>query len=176
MAARPDELRIACPEITRWDPRGDGFVDVWRSSKNKVVVDGAPDRLLFKVIAELSNDWALTVYLDTHGSPRADYRLRHSETFGRGGCNVRRLPDGERRDVPCDRTFIDDVLLAKLWWSVPRPFLAPDKVVRWRVHTHDVGSILGVDTTTVHPTGAGIRRVLAGRTAPTSRSRSRVEP
>jgi hypothetical protein len=126
-------------EITRWDPRGDAFVDVWRSSKNKVVVDGAPGRLRFKVIAQLSNDWSLSVYLDTHGSPRADYRLWHSETFGRGGCNVKRLPDGEPRDVPCDRTFIDDVLLARLWWSVPRPFLAPDKVVRWRVHTHDVG-------------------------------------
>ena len=125
--------------VTRWDPREDAFVDVWRSSKNIVVVDGAPDRFRFKVIAMLSNDWSLTVYLDTHGGPRADYRLRHSETFGRGGCNLRRLPDGERRDVPCNREYFDDPLLAKLWWSVPRPLLARDTVIRWRVHTHDVG-------------------------------------
>ena len=67
-------------ETTRWDPRGDAFVDVWKSSKNTVAVDGAPDRFRFKVISGLSPHWALRMYLDTHGSPRADYRLRHFES------------------------------------------------------------------------------------------------
>ena len=35
--------------------------------------------------------------------------------------------------------FIDDVLLCEALAIRPRPRLSPDKVIRWHVHTHDVG-------------------------------------
>ena len=79
--------------VTRWDPRYDSDADVWRSSKNKVVIDGG-NRLRFKVIATLLNDWALSVYLDTRGDRRADYRLRNFELFGLSRCVLVRLPNG----------------------------------------------------------------------------------
>ena len=47
--------------VTRWDPQGDAFVDVWRTSKNKVVIDGAPNRLRFTVIGTLSPAWSISV-------------------------------------------------------------------------------------------------------------------
>jgi hypothetical protein len=127
--------------VTRWDHRYDAYVDVWRTSKNRVVIAGAPDRLRLDVIATLSNDWALSVYLDTRGDGSADYRLVNFEKFGIGRCRLWRLSNGDRRPVRCGRHYIDgDVpLLARLWWSVPRPWLRSDKVIRWHVHTHDVG-------------------------------------
>jgi hypothetical protein len=125
--------------VTRWDPRRDAYVDVRKTSKNKVLIDGAPVRLRFKVIATLSNDWSVFVYLDTHGDPGPDYRLGNFETFGMSRCRIRRVPNGDPRPIPCGLKFIDDILLAKLWWIVPRHRLSPDKVIRWHVHTHDVG-------------------------------------
>jgi len=125
--------------VTRSDPRGDAFVDVRRTSMNKVLIDGAPIRLRFKVIATLSNDWSVFVYLDTRGDMGADYRLGNFEEFGMSRCRIRRIPNGDPRPVRCGLKFLDDVLLARLWWTVPRPRLSPDKVIHWRVHTHDVG-------------------------------------
>ena len=126
--------------VTRWDPRYDSDADVWRSSKNKVVIDGA-DRLRFKVIATLLNDWALSVYLDTRGDRRADYRLRNFELFGLSRCVLLRLPNGDPRHVPCSfKTIDDDILLRRLGWSVPRPWLKSDKVIRWHVHTTNAGA------------------------------------
>jgi hypothetical protein len=126
-------------EITRWDPREDALVDVLRTSKNKVRIDGAPTRLRFKVIATISNEWSVTVYLDTHGDLGADYRLRNFEAFGRSWCRIWRLPNSDPRPIRCGLKRIDDVLLARLSWTVSRSRLAPDRVVRWRVHTHDIG-------------------------------------
>jgi hypothetical protein len=126
-------------EITRWDPREDAFVDVWRTSKNKVLIDGAPTRLRFTVITQISNDWSVAVYLDTHGDLGADYRLVKIEAFGINRCRIRRLPNGDPRPILCGFRSIDDVHLTRLSWTVPRPWLAPDKVIRWRVHTRDLG-------------------------------------
>lgn len=128
--------------VTRWDPRNDADIDVWWTRKRTVVIAGAPDRLRIKVIATLGNDWSMSVYLDTRGDRSADYRLRQFETFGHSRCNLWRLPNGDPRPVPCHRNYIegaDDFLLARLWWSVPRPWLKSDKVIRWHVHTHNVG-------------------------------------
>ena len=125
--------------VTRSDPWGDAAVDVWRTSRNRAVIDEAFDRVRFKVIAQLSNDWSVAVRLDTRGGPGAEYRLRNFEAFGRSQCRIWRLPNGEPRRVRCGRKSIDDVLLYKLWWSVPRPWLAPAKAIRWHVRTHDVG-------------------------------------
>lgn len=129
--------------VSRWDPQGDAFVDVWRTSKNKVVIDGAPDRLRFKVIATLSPNWSVSVYLDTRGDSRADYRMRNFEAFGTSRCRIWRLPNGDPRPVRCRADLIDDdpsLLLARLWWSVPRSRLASDKVIRWHVHTRELTS------------------------------------
>ena len=124
--------------VTRWDPRGDAYVDVWKTSKN--IVTGAPIRFRFNVIATLSNDWSIFVYLDTRGDPGADYRLGNFETFGIGRCRIRRVPNGDPRPIRCGREYIGEtLLLARLWWTVPRPWLAPDRVIRWHVQTHDVG-------------------------------------
>ena len=125
--------------VTRWDPRRDAYVDVRKTSKNKVLIDRAPVRLRFKVIATLSNDWSVFVYLDTRGDPGPDYRLGNFETFGMSRCRIRRVPNGDPHPIRCGLKFIDDARLARLWWSVPRHRLSPDKVIRWHVHTHDVG-------------------------------------
>lgn len=126
--------------VTRWDPRYDSDADVWRSKKNAVVIDGA-SRLRFVVIATLLNDWALSVYLDTRGDRRADYRLRNFELFGISRCVLVRLPNGDPRSVPCSfRTIDDSILLRRLGWTIPRGWLRSDKVIRWYVHTTNVGA------------------------------------
>ena len=126
--------------VTRWDPRGDAYVDVWKTSKHTIPIVAGPDRLRIKVIATLSNDWSISVYLDTRGDRGAEYRLINFEKFGISRCNLWRLQDGDRRRVRCGRRYIDDsILLSRLWWSVPRQWLGSDKVIRWHVHTRDVG-------------------------------------
>jgi len=39
--------------VERSDPRGDAYSDVWRTSKTKVVTDGAPNRIVFRVYGNL---------------------------------------------------------------------------------------------------------------------------
>ena len=126
--------------VTRWDPRYDSDADVWRSSKNKVVIDGA-NRLRFKVIATLLNDWALSVYLDTRGDRRADYRLRNFELFGLGKVRPRfdsRTVVPGRSRVLQDHRRRHPPQAARV--SVPRGWLKSDKVIRWHVHTTNAGA------------------------------------
>ena len=125
--------------VTRWDPRGDANVDVWRTSKEKVAIDRAPNRLRFEVVGVISEDWSVSAWIDARGGAGADYRLLQAELFGITRCSGRRLPDGEPRSVRCSLTWVDDDLRTViLTWSVPRTMLRPDPgVIRWHVHTHD---------------------------------------
>jgi hypothetical protein len=130
--------------VTRRDTRGDAGTDVLRSRRWTESVEGA--RLVrLAVTAILSDDWSVAVYLDTRGGPRADYRLRNFEAFGMGRCLIWRLPEGDGRRVQCGRTFTDDPSVPeRLWWAVRKSNLAPNKPIRWRVHTRDL-AFLGAD-------------------------------
>jgi hypothetical protein len=123
--------------VNRTDPREDAFVDVWRT--RKIPLHRRPPRVLFKLYALLGPDWEVSVFVDSRGGPRADYRLWNFEDLGTSGCGGRRL-FGREIDLRCGRRLIGVSATGTLWWDVPRAELNPGKRIRWRIHTHYQGA------------------------------------
>lgn len=125
------------------------------------MVDGAPDRFRFKVIAQLSNDWSISVYLDTRGDPGAEYRMRNFEAFGLGRCRIWRLQNGDPRPVPCGRKSIDDVLLRGSGGESRHPGSRPTRSSGGTLTRMMTGS-RPAGRTIVHRTRAGIHSAAWG--------------
>jgi hypothetical protein len=120
------------PPVRRTDPHGDAHADVWRTSKRKVVTAGAPTRFFFRVAGTLGPDWHVLVHLDTRGGPEADYRLYQYQDLGTHACRGSRV-DGEPITLRCGLLW--DGYLARIVWAIPRPQLAIDHPIRWKIHT-----------------------------------------
>jgi hypothetical protein len=124
--------------VRRTDPRGDAQPDVWRTTRANLH-ESRPHRIRFKLFGNLGPDWQISVWVDSRGGPRAEYRLWNFEDLGTSGCGGKRLSDREAIDLRCGRRQVECCFVGTLWWNMPRPELNPNKRFRWRIHTHYFG-------------------------------------
>lgn len=123
--------------LRRSDPREDAYVDVWRSSQ--VRIHHGPDRMLFRVSGSLGPDRTVGVFLDTRGGRRPEYRLWHWENLGPRRCGGHRIGGGRIEGLRCEILVDCCTVPGVLRWTMPRKALAPNKQIRWRIHTHYPG-------------------------------------
>ena len=120
------------------DPHGDAYIDVW--STRKVKIHRQPQRIRFTLYSEAwGPDWEISVYVDSRGGPRADFRLWNYESLGESDCGGNRHLGGEIDDLRCAQ----DVMCCTtgtMWWEAPRASFNPTKPIRWRVRTHYPGA------------------------------------
>jgi hypothetical protein len=123
--------------VTRTDPSGDAVADVLRTRRALVHGGQGRHRVRFAARVDFPSFWRIKVFVDSSGSTRGDFVLFASKVVGDPQCDARSLRTGRRIPVICDPGVSD---ASKLWWSVRRGRLHPDKPIRWRILTFDPGA------------------------------------